>query len=150
MYLTDRRENTLQDVITKLEPDLFRTVTGLSVKDFHTARGEPRKWTGHAELSKGGDLDIQPGDMVLIDWDLTGTADHIVLASSYDSVTGYLVTIGGNDSGFVVAAPGKHKEATEGSKRDIAEEATGLELTEGGGGKVAVGANDVVDRKSVV
>lgn len=35
MYLTDFRENTLQDVITKLEPDLFVTVTGLTVKDFH-------------------------------------------------------------------------------------------------------------------
>jgi len=35
MYLTDFRENTLQDVITKIEPDLFQTVTGLSVKDFH-------------------------------------------------------------------------------------------------------------------
>jgi hypothetical protein len=35
MYLTDFRENTLQDVITKLEPDLFLAVTGLSVKDFH-------------------------------------------------------------------------------------------------------------------
>lgn len=35
MYLTDFRENTLQDVITKLEPDLFRTVTGLTVQDFH-------------------------------------------------------------------------------------------------------------------
>ena len=35
MYLTDFRENTLQDVITKLEPDLFKTVTGLTVKDFH-------------------------------------------------------------------------------------------------------------------
>ena len=35
MYLTDFRENTLQDVITKLEPDLFRIVTGLTVKDFH-------------------------------------------------------------------------------------------------------------------
>ncbi len=35
MYLTDFRENTLQDVITKLEPELFQTVTGLSVKDFH-------------------------------------------------------------------------------------------------------------------
>jgi len=34
MYLTDFRENTLQDVITKLEPDLFLTVTGLTVKDF--------------------------------------------------------------------------------------------------------------------
>jgi hypothetical protein len=35
MYLTDFRENTLQDVITKLEPDLFLTVTGLAVQDFH-------------------------------------------------------------------------------------------------------------------
>jgi hypothetical protein len=35
MYLTDFRENTLQDVITKLEPDLFVAVTGLTVKDFH-------------------------------------------------------------------------------------------------------------------
>ena len=35
MYLTDFRENTLQDVITKIEPDLFQIVTGLTVKDFH-------------------------------------------------------------------------------------------------------------------
>jgi len=35
MYLTDFRENTLQDVITKLEPELFLKVTGLSVGDFH-------------------------------------------------------------------------------------------------------------------
>ena len=35
MYLTDFRENTLQDVITKLEPDLFLAVTGLTVKDFY-------------------------------------------------------------------------------------------------------------------
>ena len=35
MYLTDFRENKLQDVITKLEPDLFHTVTGLTVADFH-------------------------------------------------------------------------------------------------------------------
>jgi len=35
MYLTDLRENTLKDVITKLEPDLFLAVTGLTVQDFH-------------------------------------------------------------------------------------------------------------------
>ncbi|HKG91244.1 MAG TPA: DEAD/DEAH box helicase family protein, partial [Gemmatimonadaceae bacterium] len=35
MYLTDFRENTLQDVITKLESELFLTVTGLTVQDFH-------------------------------------------------------------------------------------------------------------------
>ena len=38
MYLTDYRENTLQDVITKLEPDLFKAVTGLTVKDFDLLR----------------------------------------------------------------------------------------------------------------
>ena len=35
MYLTDFRENTLHDVITKLEPGLFKKVTGLTVEDFH-------------------------------------------------------------------------------------------------------------------
>lgn len=35
MYLTDFRENTLRDVITKIEPDLFKSVTGLTVKDFN-------------------------------------------------------------------------------------------------------------------
>jgi hypothetical protein len=34
MYVTDFRENTLQDVITKLEPELFKSVTGLTVTDF--------------------------------------------------------------------------------------------------------------------
>ncbi|SMG24855.1 DEAD/DEAH box helicase family protein [Agreia pratensis] len=34
MYLTDYREQTLKDVITKLEPGLFKTVTGLTVEDF--------------------------------------------------------------------------------------------------------------------
>ena len=34
MYLTDYRERSLKDVITKLEPALFRKVTGLNVKDF--------------------------------------------------------------------------------------------------------------------
>lgn len=34
MYLTDFREQTLRDVITKLEPGLFKRVTGLEVKDF--------------------------------------------------------------------------------------------------------------------
>jgi len=35
MYLTDFRENTLYEVITKIEPDLSKPVTGLSVEDFN-------------------------------------------------------------------------------------------------------------------
>jgi hypothetical protein len=38
MDLTDAREHTLEDVITKIEPDLFSTVTGLSVADFAMLR----------------------------------------------------------------------------------------------------------------
>lgn len=34
MYLTDYREYSLQDVITQLEPEMFKKVTGLDVKDF--------------------------------------------------------------------------------------------------------------------
>ena len=34
MYLTDFREHALRDVITRLEPGLFKKVTGLTVKDF--------------------------------------------------------------------------------------------------------------------
>jgi hypothetical protein len=34
MYLTDFRERSLRDVITQLEPGLFKKVTGLTVKDF--------------------------------------------------------------------------------------------------------------------
>ncbi len=34
MYLTDYRERSLKDVITQLEPALFKKVTGLSISDF--------------------------------------------------------------------------------------------------------------------
>lgn len=34
MYLTDYRERSLKDVITLLEPPLFKKVTGLDIKDF--------------------------------------------------------------------------------------------------------------------
>lgn len=34
MYLTDYRERSLKDVITQLEPGLFKKVTGLTVTDF--------------------------------------------------------------------------------------------------------------------
>jgi hypothetical protein len=34
MYLTDYRERSLRDVITQLEPALFKKVTGLNIKEF--------------------------------------------------------------------------------------------------------------------
>ena len=34
MYLTDYREKSLKDIIMKLEPGLFKKVTGLDIEDF--------------------------------------------------------------------------------------------------------------------
>ena len=34
MYLTDYRERTLKEIITELEPELFKKVTGINVADF--------------------------------------------------------------------------------------------------------------------
>ena len=39
MYLTDYREETLRDVITKFEPKLFQKITSLLVKDFELLLG---------------------------------------------------------------------------------------------------------------
>jgi hypothetical protein len=39
MYLTDYREQRLKDVITKLEPKLFKKVTGLTTEDFERLVG---------------------------------------------------------------------------------------------------------------
>jgi hypothetical protein len=112
------------------------------VKAYHAAQGMPRKWLTHGSISAGGALDIQPGDMVLIDHNLDGDPDHIVLASSYDPQTNLLITIGGNDSGYVVMGP-DDKEPAKSDKLDAAEAATGMELKPGGGGKVAVGVHQV-------
>lgn len=38
MYLTDFREQSLEDVITQLEPKLFKKVTGIDVRDFNLLR----------------------------------------------------------------------------------------------------------------
>ncbi len=35
MYLTDFREHCLKEVVTQLEPKLFKKVTGLEVRDFN-------------------------------------------------------------------------------------------------------------------
>lgn len=39
MYLTDYREHCLKDIITQLEPGLFKKVTGLTIKDFELIVG---------------------------------------------------------------------------------------------------------------
>jgi hypothetical protein len=111
---------------------------------YHTSRNAERKWLDYAALSGGGTLDIRPGDTVLVDVGLDGTPNHIVMASAYDPATNTLVTIGGNDAGFVVVPPGTPKPTDTDDKRSAAEAATGLELKAGpAGGHVGVGVHDV-------
>jgi hypothetical protein len=100
-----------------------------SVKEYHESRGAPRMWQNHAALAGGGELDIRPGDIVLFDWELDGVANHIVTVISYDPATSTLVTIGGNDSGYVIDKAGTYdasnESAAETGKRETAESVTG-------------------------
>jgi hypothetical protein len=76
------------------------------VHEHHSDRGSPRTLVrlpqtptpvtpGSVHAPRG--LDIQPGDIVLID-NFRGTfADHITQCRSYDSATGQLETIAGNE-----------------------------------------------------
>jgi hypothetical protein len=76
------------------------------VHDLHAARGSKRRWLDHAAIDRTdlAALDILPGDVVLIDHEGDGKANHITMAESYDPATGVLVTIEGNGVGEVAAA----------------------------------------------
>ncbi|WP_395063360.1 DEAD/DEAH box helicase family protein [Flavobacterium sp.] len=54
MYLTDYRERSLKDVITQLEPALFKKVTGLNVKDFELLVSLGVFNNAHMNLAVGG------------------------------------------------------------------------------------------------
>jgi hypothetical protein len=79
------------------------------VRDYHAERGSLRRWTDAATIRSAlaggnyGALDIRPGDVVLIDHENNGSADHITMVQSYDASTGMLTTIEGNAAGTVVA-----------------------------------------------
>jgi hypothetical protein len=79
-----------------------------SIREYHESRGSLRTWRNHAALAAGGALDIRPGDMVLFDWEPDGEANHIATVASYDPTTSTLITIGGNDSGYVLDTAGTY------------------------------------------
>lgn len=80
----------------------------MPLREYHDLRGSLRRLqrTPNApvpitpgSLTAPNGLDIQPGDVVLID-NLNGTfADHITQCRTYDPSTGQLETIGGNEGG---------------------------------------------------
>lgn len=71
-------------------------------RDYHTERDALRVW--HKAPAIGTGLDLLPGDVVLIDHEGDGKANHITLAESYDPTTGLLVTLEGNGMGAIAAA----------------------------------------------
>jgi hypothetical protein len=118
------------------------------LKAYHEARGSVRKWTNYDATSVGGKLDIQPGDLALIDVGLDGTPNHIVLVQSYDPVTSTLFSIGGNDGGMVVdnAKDRKLPKESDADKanRERLEATSGRPMKKGpGGGHVGLSTHAV-------
>lgn len=72
------------------------------VKTYHTEREALRAW--HHTPAIGTGLDMLPGDVVLIDHEGDGKANHITMAESYDPSTGMLVTLEGNGLGAIAVA----------------------------------------------
>jgi hypothetical protein len=106
--------------------------------DYHRQRGSERTWLEGSAIGAGGQLDIRPGDTALIDVGRDGTANHIVKVSSYDPATSTLLTIGGNDAGYIID-PNPGKPATGAEARAEAE--TGQNLKKGGWAGGAAGGH---------
>ncbi len=104
--------------------------------------GGLRRWLPYTKLSGGGDLELDPGDVVIVDVGLDGTPNHIAMVHTYDPLTSTLVTVGGNDGGKVIDTKAA-KDAPLSSKR---EKAVGQKLTDaapGTGGHVGVSEHAV-------
>jgi hypothetical protein len=70
----------------------------MKVETYHkTVRNSPRSYKELPAEVKDFDLDIQPGDLVLLDnrWGTRG--DHIMMVKSYDKTTGHLEKVAGNE-----------------------------------------------------
>jgi hypothetical protein len=69
---------------------------GTPLRDYHEQRGSLRRWALGTDVG----ADIRAGDVVTLDWDGDGIADHICIAASYTPPAGdqpgRLVTIDGN------------------------------------------------------
>jgi hypothetical protein len=82
-----------------------------SIREYHESRGSLRSFQNHAALAGGGALDIRPGDIALFDWEPNGVVDHIATVASFDPTTSTLITIGGNDSGYVLDTAGTYDKS---------------------------------------
>ncbi|MEJ7599457.1 MAG: DUF4157 domain-containing protein [Kofleriaceae bacterium] len=83
-------------------PELIQphgTAGEVSLREYHTQRGSLRSWLSGDAIGE----DIRPGDIVVVDWDGDGNANHVCIVASYTprvgEEPGQLVTIDGNAFG---------------------------------------------------
>ena len=121
---------------------------------YHKDRKSERHWYETAEIMKGGNLDIRPGDIVTLSVAIGANVekpegDHVTMVLSYNPATKMLFTIAGNDGGYVVRQPGEtavDENAAAAEKRKEAEAASGQNLKKGPGANVAVGVQDLANQ----
>lgn len=106
------------------------------VREYHNERGSVRTWMNHGQIESAvaggnyGALDIRPGDVVLIDHEGNGSADHITMVQSWDPSTGMLVTVEGNASGQVVSTRNDEGEVTATKRLNTGAEGNGVTINE--------------------
>lgn len=107
------------------------------LRAYHESRDSLRQWTEADSITSAEGLDIQPGDIVLLDNDQDGQPNHIVMVHTWNPTTKMLFTIGGNDGGFRVDQGRDPSDLTEEDEatmrpRDQAELALDQPLRRGG------------------
>lgn len=123
------------------------------LRAYHESRSSLRQWTDASSVTSAEGLDIQAGDIVLMDHDRNGKPNHIVIAHAWNPTTKMLFTIGGNDSGFQIDQSPADSGPTAGDEttmndREQAEQALNQPLRKGDKEKhVGVRAIDVTKGK---
>lgn len=77
-----------------------------TLKEQHVAHDAARKMITFEDIEAEYDLDILPGDIVLVDNTGKGGADHIQIVYKYNRENRMLTVIDGNGSGFALASLG--------------------------------------------
>jgi hypothetical protein len=117
------------------------------LRGYHEQRGALRTWTDAETLAAGGELDVRPGDLALVDHDGKSAPDHIVMVRAYDPVTSTVFLIGGNDSGMRVDSkregPFEPADPDNPTKQERLESSLGQGLKRGARGGVGVGLIDL-------
>lgn len=126
------------------------------LRAYHESRGSLRQWIDAGSIASAEGLDIQPGDIVLLDNDNDDQPNHIVMVHTWNPTTKMLFTIGGNDGGYQVDQKSGRSGPTEGDEatmrpREQAEQALDQPLRRGDEGThVGIKAIDVTKTSATV